>query len=312
MGSETSGFWPQTLDKVTRLLTVLDNLGRHPALKGKLCLHGGTAINLFMLDMPRMSVDIDLSYIGAMDKEGMLAERPRIEAAIEEVVTYLGYVVPNKTSEHAGRTFRLRYQGDQGADQIKIDTIYLNRVPIVAPQKRTSTLLPELEVLMFADFELAAGKVKAFYDRVKLRDIYDIANLRVHFEALFAKNPGLELEFHKLVLYYASLSKRFPLSFEHRAIEQFSERAHEIEEQLFPVLRVSDRPSLESLIAAGEAFIVRYVLPVNSAEEEYLSRLAKADYQPDILFGERTDMAKAAAINPEALWKVMNLKKMLP
>jgi len=308
MGFEASGFWPQTLDKVTRLLALLDGLGRHPALKDKLCLHGGTAINLFMLDIPRLSVDIDLSYIGVADKEEMLVGRPKIEAAIEEVVAHLGYVVPGKTSDHAGRTFKLRYQGDQGADQIKIDMIYLNRVPIIAPQKKVCPLLPEIEVLTFSDFELAAGKVKAFYDRVKLRDLFDIANLFSYFEWFFEQRPYLEIEFHKLVLYYASLSKRFPLSFEHRAIERFSQRTSEMGEQLFPVLRTTHRPSLESLICAAERFITRYVLPVNSSEEEYLSRLERADYRPDILFGEGTEMAKAAAINPEALWKVQNLK----
>lgn len=38
---------------------VLDEMQRHPDLKGKLAMHGGTAINLFMLDIPRLSVDID-------------------------------------------------------------------------------------------------------------------------------------------------------------------------------------------------------------------------------------------------------------
>ena len=59
------GFQERTLDKVDRLLGLLAELGRHPMLKDKLCMHGGTAINLFMLEAPRLSVDIDLSYIGA-------------------------------------------------------------------------------------------------------------------------------------------------------------------------------------------------------------------------------------------------------
>ena len=57
---DTSGFQPRTLDKVERLLDLLDEMQRHPDLKGKLAMHGGTAINLFMLDIPRLSVDIDI------------------------------------------------------------------------------------------------------------------------------------------------------------------------------------------------------------------------------------------------------------
>ena len=44
-----SEFEPRTVDKVDRLLALLEEMERHPALKGKLALHGGTAINLFML-----------------------------------------------------------------------------------------------------------------------------------------------------------------------------------------------------------------------------------------------------------------------
>ena len=43
------GFAPQTVDKVERLLDLLDELGEHPLLRGKLALHGGTAINLCIL-----------------------------------------------------------------------------------------------------------------------------------------------------------------------------------------------------------------------------------------------------------------------
>lgn len=67
----------RTLDKVERLLDLLAELNEHPVLKGKLALHGGTAINLFMLDVPRLSVDIDLSYVGAISRDAMLAEAMR-------------------------------------------------------------------------------------------------------------------------------------------------------------------------------------------------------------------------------------------
>ena len=63
---DTNGFQPRMLDKVERLLDLLDEMQRHPDLKGKLAMHGGTAINLFMLDTPRLSVDIDISYVGAL------------------------------------------------------------------------------------------------------------------------------------------------------------------------------------------------------------------------------------------------------
>ncbi len=56
-------FRPEILEKVARLLSLLEALRRHPRLKGRLALKGGTALNLFCFDVPRLSVDIDLNYM---------------------------------------------------------------------------------------------------------------------------------------------------------------------------------------------------------------------------------------------------------
>lgn len=76
-----TGFQLEPLEKVIRLLALLDALRSHPFLKPRVVLKGGTALNLFVLDVPRISVDIDLTYIGAADRETMLAERPKVEQA---------------------------------------------------------------------------------------------------------------------------------------------------------------------------------------------------------------------------------------
>lgn len=114
------GFQPKTADKVERLLDLLEEIGRHPDLQGKLALHGGTAINLFMLSVPRLSVDIDVSYIGSISRDEMLAERPLIEQALEEVADALGYSATPVEGGHAGRTFILRYHGDWGRTTSKL------------------------------------------------------------------------------------------------------------------------------------------------------------------------------------------------
>ncbi|HXN21293.1 MAG TPA: nucleotidyl transferase AbiEii/AbiGii toxin family protein [Candidatus Dormibacteraeota bacterium] len=51
---------------------------KHSFLRNKLVLKGGTALNLFYLDLARLSVDIDLNYIG---REEMLSERPDVTKA---------------------------------------------------------------------------------------------------------------------------------------------------------------------------------------------------------------------------------------
>jgi hypothetical protein len=51
-----TGFAADTLEKVIRLLSLLDALRSHPFLKGRIALKGGTALNLFVFDVPRLSV----------------------------------------------------------------------------------------------------------------------------------------------------------------------------------------------------------------------------------------------------------------
>ena len=65
----STGFRPEILEKVLHLLSLLEALRSHPFLKGTLALKGGTALNLFLLDLPRLSVDVDLNYVGAADRE---------------------------------------------------------------------------------------------------------------------------------------------------------------------------------------------------------------------------------------------------
>lgn len=310
MAIDLEGFQERTLDKVDRLLRLLEELGRHPFLKSKLCLHGGTAINIFMLDAPRLSVDIDLSYIGAEDRDTMLAERPAIEKAVEEVVAFSGYTSSGSRGDHAGRTLHLKYTGDWGSDQIKIDLIYLNRIPLLTPQLKPCCLRPTLSVLAFSDLELIGGKTKALFDRVTVRDIYDIANLKHYLDIFLSENPNLKELYHVIMLFHASISKHFPLPLNERIVGRFSGRNSELVSQLYPVLRSGDQPPLESLIVSAESFVVEYVLPRNEREKEYLERFAKADYQPALLFEGYPEIITAAEANPEALWKLINLEIM--
>ena len=80
--STATGFRAEMLERVVYLLGLLENFSNHPYLKGRWALKGGTALNLFVLDLPRLSVDIDLNYVGAAERETMLSERPKFEEAI--------------------------------------------------------------------------------------------------------------------------------------------------------------------------------------------------------------------------------------
>lgn len=299
-------FSPRILDKVERLLDLLDELATHPLLRGKLALHGGTAINLFMLDIPRLSVDIDLSYVGSVGREEMLADRPVVERSIIEVANSQDYTVLGAQGGHAGRTFVLNYRSQWGVDHVKVDCIYLSRSPLMQIQAKVSPMRPDLRVPVFADAELVGGKAKAFFDRVKVRDLYDLANLK---RVIDDWPEHGRIQAHRIILFYASLSAAFPRGFDDRP-DRFIDKAVELEGELSPMLRRGAiAPSLDELIATARGFISAYVLPRTEREQEYLDRFARGDFEPWLLFGGGP-VARAALASPEAQWKLQNLEKM--
>lgn len=81
--AEELGFVRDTLEKVTRLADVLEYFNTNPLLKESLALKGGTAINLTIFNLPRLSVDIDLDYLVTGSKEEMLENRKRMNVVID-------------------------------------------------------------------------------------------------------------------------------------------------------------------------------------------------------------------------------------
>ena len=111
--AEATEFRADMLEKAVRLLELLETLHSHPFLKVSF-LKGGTALNLFVFDVPRLSVDIDLNYVGTRQRDAMLEERPRIEKAVQDVFRREDFTVRRMPEEHAGGKWLLRYQSASG------------------------------------------------------------------------------------------------------------------------------------------------------------------------------------------------------
>jgi len=175
--AETTGFRPEVLEKVIQLLNLLKRFYSHPFLKRKLVLKGGTALNLFIFDLPRLSVDIDLNYIGAASRDVMLAERPKVEEAIRAVCAREGFMIRRFNNEHAGGKWSLRYESYVGrGGNLEIDLNYMFRIPlwpVVAKEScavgsHKTSGIPILDI-----HELAAGKLAALMSRHASRDLFD-------------------------------------------------------------------------------------------------------------------------------------------
>ena len=80
--AKEQGFVRDTLEKVCRLTDILLFMQHDSLLNSRLALKGGTAINLTVFDLPCLSVDIDLDYVGAVSREQMMEDRRRIRDRI--------------------------------------------------------------------------------------------------------------------------------------------------------------------------------------------------------------------------------------
>jgi predicted nucleotidyltransferase component of viral defense system len=112
--AEAAGFRAEVLEKVIQLLHLLGMIQTHPFLGGKLALKGGTALNLFLFEVPRLSVDIELNYIGAASSDEMVEQRPKVEEALGAVFAREGFSVRRVPGDHAGGRWALRYESAIG------------------------------------------------------------------------------------------------------------------------------------------------------------------------------------------------------
>ncbi len=192
-----TGFRSDSVEKVVRLCGILRRLDRHPSTLGQWLLKGGTAINLLHLDVPRLSVDIDLNYIGAADREGMLAARPGFEAALAAVCEREGCTVKRAPDDHAGGKFRLRFVSVLGGSQnLEVDVSYVARVPLLGTERLRTRFPPDepAAVPTLSLPELAAGKFTALLQRTVARDAFDAANL-LELDPELLDRPGFRLAF---------------------------------------------------------------------------------------------------------------------
>ncbi|HAA86105.1 MAG TPA: nucleotidyl transferase AbiEii/AbiGii toxin family protein, partial [Kosmotogaceae bacterium] len=83
--SGQTGYRQEILEKVSILLSWLDRASNTENLSERFSLKGGTAINLFFLEIPRLSVDIDINYIGSPTRNDLDSARDSFEKNIESV-----------------------------------------------------------------------------------------------------------------------------------------------------------------------------------------------------------------------------------
>jgi len=304
-----AGFRSESYEKVARLIDVLAGLQLHPFLRSRLAVKGGTALNLFMLDVPRLSVDVDLNVVGAVSRESMLEERPKVEQAIGAVGGRLGLQTRRVPMQHAGGKWRLSYTSAFGRPgTLELDLNFLFRTPLWPVRPLSVRRLGSLrvdDVPVVDVHELAAGKLAALFAREASRDLFDVVQL--------LRSGMLQPELLRLAfVVYGGASRR---DWREVAVDDVTFDALEVDRQLVPMLRADVAPApgrLQEWAAALLAecrSLLSAVLPLADMEVEFLTRLNESG---EIIPGLLTSDARLAdmlSYHPALLWKARNVRE---
>jgi hypothetical protein len=258
-------------------------------------LKGGTAINLFIRDMPRLSVDLDLVFIdhilGREDALGQINEAIR---SASERLKQRGFPTHVATVADAGET-KLFVRREKL--EVKVEVNFVMR-GTVHPVRRASLTARAREILQ-ADLELPlvsledlyGGKLVAAMDRQHPRDLFDVMELLRH-EGI---TPAIRRSF---VAYLAAHNRP-------------------IHEVLFPSLRdvsgdyegtfrgmTAEPVELKALLAARERMVRELQAGLDADERQFLVSLASNEPKWDLLGIAHLEQM------PGVRWKLENLGRL--
>jgi len=275
--------------QVTLLVRVL------PYVAAETCfaLKGGTAINLFVRDLPRLSVDIDLVYLPIEDRETSLIG---IRSALSRIAQKIRKAIPDSVvtdSANADRTLVLVRQRNA---QIKIEvtpvlrgTVHPVELKTVRPIVEERFGFAEIQVVSFAD--LYAGKLVAALDRQHPRDLFDVQYLLA--------NEGIGNTLYQTFLAYV-LSHNRPA---HELLQPRLKDIRQAFEREFVGMTV-DETSLETLLSTREQLVVETSSRLDETSKLFLRSFHAL--RPDWNLVSSPTIRNLPAIR----WKLMNLERL--
>ena len=165
--------------QVSLLLQVLPKLKKVPFF----ALHGGTAINLFVQNLPRFSVDIDLTYINIDNRQKSFHH---IINGLEILKNILDKQLPESRINLEKETLKLRISSQKAQIKIEINQIKRGILGDVVELPLCEKAQKEFETFCTAQIvpigQLYGDKIGASLNRQHPRDIFDIKYLALsHF-----------------------------------------------------------------------------------------------------------------------------------
>ena len=295
-------FIRDTLEKVVRLSETLDYINGNPIMKKRLALKGGTAINLTVFNLPRLSVDIDLDYCSEENREEMMFRRKEISEHLKLYMHTQGYTLsPQSKSRHSLDSFVFSYINLGGIkDNIKVEINYSLRSHLFEPEDKR--VLPDVidtknVITVLQPIELFAAKINALLSRAAARDLYDTYNM---IRAGLFQNGEYEL-LRKAVIFYTAISQEeIPEKYDVDTIDRISIK--KIRTDLLPVIQKGEFIDLEKIKSRVKEFLAALMV-LTAEEQEFLEQFNKKIYAPELLFDDE-QIINLIKSHPMVLWKI--------
>lgn len=259
-------------------------------------LKGGTAINLFLRNLPRLSVDIDLTYLPVNSRETALQDISKhlkgISSKIQRIYPDTQIVLKQKNNLSYGLTVK------RGEAAIKVEPNTTLRGTLFPPTVRKLSSKAEelfgktIKMQNLSTEDLYAGKLCAALDRQHPRDLYDVYFL--------LQNEGLTKKIRQTFIVYL-LSHNRPIS--ELLNPQLKDNLKETFEESFEGMTFESIP-LETLISSWKMLVFQLNQGFSDKEKEFILGFKRRSPVWSLL--PFTGVDKLPAIR----WKMLNLKKM--
>lgn len=295
--AKVTGFIKDNVEKVMRLIDILETVFS-TKWKDKLVLKGGTAINMFYMGMSRLSIDIDLDYIG-IDREEMLADKETLATYLKDSLFQKNYSLSNASKSYFGLdSYVLQYLNNAGnRDVIKIEINYLNRTHIFPVNKKKVDVLGykgETEISVLNEYELYGSKLAALIDRSKPRDVYDV--YRMIQSCILKDTETLK----KCLIFYNCVGGDASILDFH--IDKFNIMSkRDFDRMLKPMLLKSEKFDYKTAINEIQQYLDK-LLCFTAAERLFVEEFRDKKYFPEKLF-ESNSIVLRLAWHPMAFWK---------
>ncbi|MBP7526779.1 MAG: nucleotidyl transferase AbiEii/AbiGii toxin family protein [Syntrophorhabdaceae bacterium] len=273
------------------LLRILPVIARYPIF----ALKGGTAINFFIRDLPRLSVDIDLTYTPVDDRETALAAISDALGVIEKDIERLVRPAAVMRKAIEGKVMGLVIRADGAL--VKIEPNPVLRGTIYEPQALSVTPRVQDEFAMsvktrvLAMEDLYGGKICAALDRQHPRDLFDVK--------LLFENEGITDSIRKSFIVHL-ISHDRPMS---ELLDPTFQDLKEIYENEFKGMTFV-KTSLEELEAARTNLVRKIRENLTGGERRFILSVKHGEPQWELLGLDGIDLL------PAVKWKLLNISRM--